>query len=341
MDTGHSQQALSPVPIFNLFAAFQRTAVINTALELDVFTTIGAHGGATATEVAQERNTSKRGMRILLDYLTSAEMLKKSGDKYSLSPEAAFFLDRKSQAYLGSAIKFMYSSHLRAGFDSLTDAVRKGGTALPNKGATADEHPQWVEFAKSMAPMMFPASQAIAERVKARLPQGAKVLDVAAGHGLFGLAIAQHVPTAQITALDWAPVLAVAEENAKRFEVAGRFHKLPGDGFKIDYGTGYDAVLLTNILHHFNVAECTAMLRKVHGALKPGGIALILEFVPNEDRVTPPDPAMFSMIMLATTPEGEAFTFAEYQKMCTDAGFTKCEIQPLPPLPQSLIIAQK
>jgi SAM-dependent methyltransferase len=280
-------------------------------------------------------------MRILLDYLTSAGMLNKTGDKYSLTPESAFFLDLKSQAYLGSAIKFMYSSHLRAGFDTLTDAVRKGGTALPNKGATADEHPQWVEFAKSMAPMMFPGSQAIAERVKTRLPQGAKVLDIAAGHGLFGLAIAQHVPTAQITAIDWAPVLMVAEENAKRFGVADRFHKLPGDAFKIDYGTGYDAVLVTNLLHHFDAAENTAMLRKVYAALKPGGMALILEFVPNEDRVTPPDPAMFSMIMLSNTPAGEAFTFSEYQKMCADAGFTKCEIQPLPPLPQSLVIAQK
>jgi predicted nicotinamide N-methyase len=341
MESGRPQQTLSPVPIFNLFAAYQRTAVINTALELDVFSAIGVLGSATAAQVASERHTAERGMRILLDYLTSVGMLNKTDGKYSLTPESAFFLDRKSQAYLGSAIKFMYSSHLRAGFDVLTDSVRKGGTALPDKGATADEHPQWVEFAKSMAPMMFPGSQAIAERVKNRLPQGAKVLDIAAGHGLFGLAIAQHVPTAQITALDWAPVLEVAEENARRFGVADRFHKLPGDGFKIDYGTGYDAVLVTNLLHHFDAAANTAMLRKVHAALKPGGLALILEFVPNEDRVTPPDPAMFSMIMLSNTPAGEAFTFTEYQKMCADAGFSKCEIQPLPPLPQSLVIAQK
>jgi SAM-dependent methyltransferase len=336
-----SQQQLSPVPIFNLFAAYQRTAVINTALELDVFTAIGEHGSATAATVAQQRQTSERGMRILLDYLTSAGMLNKTGDKYSNTPESAFFLDRKSQAYLGSAIKFMYSSHLRAGFDTLTDAVRKGGTALPNKGATADEHPQWVEFAKSMAPMMFPASQAIAERVKGRLPKDAKVLDIAAGHGLFGLAIAQHVPSAAITALDWEPVLAVAEENANRFGVSDRFHRLAGDAFKIDYGTGYDAVLVTNLLHHFDAIANTAMLRKIHAALKPGGIALILEFVPNEDRVTPPDPAMFSMVMLSNTPAGEAFTFSEYQKMCADAGFARCEIEALPPLPQSLVIATR
>jgi hypothetical protein len=336
-----TQQQLTPTPIFNLFAAYQRTAVVNTALELDVFSAIGANGSATAADVASKCGAAERGIRILLDYLTGAEMLKKTGDKYSLGPEAAFFLDKKSPAYVGSAINFMYSSHLRDAFDVLTATVRKGGTALPDKGATADEHPQWIEFAKSMAPLMFPASQGIAERVKSRLPQNAKVLDVAAGHGMFGLAIAQHVPTAQITALDWAPVLTVAEENAKRFGVADRFHKLPGDAFKVDYGTGYDAVLITNFLHHFDADANTAFLKKVHAALKPGGLALILEFVPNDDRVTPPEPAMFSMIMLATTPSGDAFTFAEYQKMCANAGFSKCEIQPLPPLPQSLVIAQK
>ena len=341
MEGSRPQQALSPVPIFNLFSAYQRTAVIDTALELDVFSAISAHGNASAAQIATACQTAERGMRILLDYLTACQLLNKSGEKYSLAPESALFLDRKSQAFVGSAIKFMYSQPLRAAFDTLTDAVRKGGTALPDKGATADEHPQWIEFARSMGPLMFPAAQGIAERVKARLPQNAKVLDVAAGHGMFGLAIAQHVPTAQITALDWAPVLAVAEENAKRFGVADRIHKLPGDAFKVEYGTGYDAVLVTNFLHHFDVAANTAFLKKVQAALKPGGLALILEFVPNEDRVTPPEPAMFSMVMLSTTPSGDAFTFAEYQKMCADAGFKTCEIQPLPPMPQSLVIAQK
>jgi SAM-dependent methyltransferase len=332
------EQQLSPVPFFNLFAAYQRTAVMNTAVELDIFSVIGKQS-ATAAEIAKATSAAERGIRILCDYLTACELLKKSGDRYSLTPETAFFMDRKSPAYLGSAIKFIYSPSLRGGFDVLTDAVRNGGTALKNEGAIAPEHPQWVEFARSMAPLMYPASQGIAEQIKGRLPQGAKVLDIAAGHGLFGLAIAQHVPTAQITALDWKNVLTVTEENARRMGVADRFHKLPGDAFKVDYGTGYDAVLVTNLLHHFDAAANTELMRKVHKALKPGGLALILEFVPNDDRVSPPDPAMFSMIMLATTPAGDAFTFAELEKMCLDAGFKRCEMRPMPPMPQSLVIA--
>ncbi len=330
----------SPVPFFNLFSAYQRSAVINTAIELDVFSVIAQHMPASAADIAKAIGAAERGIRILCDYLTACELLKKEGGRYALTPETAFFLDRKSPAYIGSAMKFMYSSHLRKGFDTLTDAVRGGGTALKNEGAIAPDHPQWVEFAQSMAPLMFPAAQAIAQQAKDLLPKDAKVLDIAAGHGLFGLSIAQQVPSAQITALDWKSVLSVAEENAHRFGVADRFHKIPGDAFKVDYGSGYDAVLVTNLLHHFDAEANTRLLRKVHAALKAGGLALILEFVPNEDRVSPPEPAMFSMIMLSNTPAGEAFTFTELEKMCKDAGFKRCEIRPMPPMPQSLVIAR-
>jgi len=336
----HTQPQFSPVPFFNLFAAYQRTAVMNTAIELDVFSHIGRAKEATAAEVAKATGAAERGVRILCDYLTSLQLLNKNGNKYSLTPETAFFMDKASPAYLGSAIKFMYSTPLRAGFDTLTDAVRNGGTALKNEGAIAPEHPQWVEFARSMAPLMFPASQSMADMLQSRLPQNAKVLDIAAGHGMFGIAVAQKVPTAQITALDWKPVLAVAQENAQKFGVADRYKQLPGDAFKLDYGTGYDAVLVTNLLHHFDAPTNVALMKKVHGALKPGGVALVLEFVPNDDRVTPPDPAMFSMIMLSNTPAGEAFTFRELEKMCKDAGFKQCEFLPMPPLPQSLVIAK-
>src|SRR5262245_8206958 len=265
------QQPLSPVPFFNLFSAYQRSAVMNTALELELFSLIGQQKSATAADIAKSAQASERGIRILCDYLTACELLKKNGDSYSLTPETAFFLDQKSPAYIGSGMKFLYSPDIRRGFDSLTDSVRNGGTVMKNDGAIAPDHPQWVEFAKSMAPLMYPGAQGIAEQMKDRLPKGAKVLDIAAGHGLFGIAIAQKVPTAQITALDWKNVLAVAEQNAQRFGVADRHHKLIGDAFSVDYGSGYDAVLVTNLLHHFDAKANTDLLRKVYTALKPGG----------------------------------------------------------------------
>jgi ubiquinone/menaquinone biosynthesis C-methylase UbiE len=167
-----------------------------------------------------------------------------------------------------------------------------------------------------------------------------KVLDVAAGHGMFGITIARRNPNAQIVALDWPAVLEVAGENAGKFGVAERIRMLPGSAFETDFGNGYDYVLLTNILHHFNIAECETLLRKAQAALKPGGKALTLDFVPNEDRVTPPLAAAFSIVMLANTDAGEAYTFAEHEKMARNAGFVKVNLQQVPGMPQQVVVAE-
>src|SRR6202521_2459235 len=103
-----------------------------------------------------------------------------------------------------------------------------------------------------MAPMQIPAAEAMANIRKADAGEKWKVLDIAAGHGMFGIALAKHNPNAEIYALDWARVLDVASENAAAAGVAARHHRIPGNAFEVDFGTGYDIVLLTNILHDFD-----------------------------------------------------------------------------------------
>jgi cyclopropane fatty-acyl-phospholipid synthase-like methyltransferase len=165
------------------------------------------------------------------------------------------------------------------------------------------------------------------------------VLDIAAGHGLFGIAMARRFPEAQLVALDWPNVLAVARENAQKAGIADRFRILPGSAFDVDYCGGYDLVLLINFLHHFDPAACVTLLRKVHAALAHDGRVLGLEFVPDESRVAPPLPATFSFMMLGTTPSGDAYTASEYQSMFREAGFLSCETRPLPPTVHQAIVA--
>jgi len=100
-------------------------------------------------------------------------------------------------------------------------------------------------------------------------------------------------------------------------------------------------VLVTNFLHHFDPATNEGILKKAHAALQPGGRVAVLEFVPNDDRVSPPAPAMFSMVMLAGTPSGDAYTFPEFQQMFKNAGFAKVEIHELPGLPEKLMIGSR
>ena len=82
-------------------------------------------------------------------------------------------------------------------------------------------------------------------------------------------------------------------------------------------------------------------MRRVYAALKPGGKAVTLEFVPNEDRVTPPAAAAFSLNMLVGTDAGDAYTFSEYEKMFLNAGFAKTTLHPVSGMPQQVLISGK
>ncbi len=340
MATTAQIQQPSPLRIFSTLNAHQQTAALKAAVELELFTAIG-EGASTAKALAKRCSTSERGMRILCDYLVIHEFLTKEGTDYHLTLDSATFLDRRSPAYQGSVAKFLTSPSVLETFKDLTAVVRKGGTVISDDGSVSADNALWVEFARSMAPMTAAPAESIAKLVGAQAGGKWKVLDVAAGHGLFGIAVAKQNPQAQIVALDWANVLKVAAENAQKAGVTDRFRTITGSAFEADLGTGYDLILLTNFLHHFDIPTCEGLLRKVHKALKPDGRVATLEFVPNEDRVSPPVPAAFSMIMLAMTAHGDAYTSAELEGMFRNAGFPRSELHPLPASPQHLMISYK
>jgi SAM-dependent methyltransferase len=330
----------SPEHIFDVLTAFQSSAALKTAIELDIFTAI-AEGADRANAIAERVNAAERGVRILCDYLTIQGFLIKGDNRYALTQETAIFLNRRSPGYMGTVAGFLVSEPSKKQFDLLTEAVRKGGTVAAQGDNTKPNDEVWVAFARSMAPLTIGSAAFIAELagVKERKPW--KVLDVAAGHGMFGITIAQENPNAQIVALDWAPVLQVARENAEAAGVTSQVTFRPGSAFETAFGDGYDAVLLTNIFHHFDPPTCERLMRRVHAALKPGGWAITLEFLPNEDRVTPPLAAGFSLIMLAATDSGDAYTFSQYEKMFANAGFPRTTLHPVPDMPQQVLVSEK
>lgn len=333
-------QQPSPQLFFQTINAYQRTEGLKAAIELQVFTAIG-EGNATAPEIAKRCEASERGTRILCDFLCIMGFLNKDGSRYSLTPDSAMFLDKRSPAYLGGAIEFISSPMITEPFRDFTELVRKGGTTLADGGTIAPENPVWVKFARAMAPMMALPAQLTAKLVDPTADRKLKILDIAAGHGLYGLAFAKNNPQASIVALDWPNVLEVAKENARNAGVDDRYSTIEGSAFDVDYGTGYDLILLTNFLHHFDPPTNETLLRKVHAALAENGRAVTLEFVPNEDRISPPDAAAFSLMMLGTTPAGDAYTFPELERMFANAGFSRSEIHQLPPSIQQAVISEK
>jgi len=327
----------SPALIFETLNAYQRSGALHAAIELNLFTAI-AEGDTSASTMAARIKASVKGTRMLCDYLTVIGFLTKQRDEYSLTPVSAVFLDRNSPAYVGSASRFLSSNQQ---FQDIAAIVRKGGTVIGEEGLLSVEHPLWVEFARSMAPLTTVAAQLIADLIGAKDGAKWKVLDIAAGHGIFGIILAKNNPNARIVAVDWAPVLEVADENAIQAGVADRFRKIAGSAFEVDFESGYDIVLITNFLHHFDIPTNESLLRKVHAAMAPGGRAVTVEFIPNEDRVSPPHDAAFSLIMLGATAGGDAYTFSEYDRMFRNAGFSRNELHELVPSPQRVIVSYK
>lgn len=335
-----SVQQPSPQLFFQTINAYQRTEGLKAAIELEAFTAIG-EGNATAADIARRCSASERGTRILCDFLCIMGFLTKHGSSYKLTPDSAMFLDKRSPAYLGSTVEFLSSPMLTEPFRDFTELVRKGGTTMADGGTVAPENPIWVKFARAMAPMMALPAQLLAKLVDPVADRELRILDIAAGHGLYGLAFAKNNPQASVVGLDWASVLEVAKENAQNAGVADRYSTIEGSAFDVAYGTGYDLILLTNFLHHFDPPTNEALLRKVHAALGAGGRAVTLEFVPNADRISPPEAAAFSVQMLGGTQGGDAYTFPELERMFASAGFAGSEIHQLPPSIQQAVISQK
>ncbi|MFN3323012.1 MAG: class I SAM-dependent methyltransferase [Bryobacteraceae bacterium] len=335
--TGGSESAPSPDLIFRTLNAHQETAALRAAIELDLFTGI-AEGLTTAGELAARSQAAERGVRILCDFLVVGGFLTKEGGSYGLTRDSAMFLDRRSPAYLGTASRFLGNPEFVRLFENLTEVVRRGGT-LAGEGTVSEENPVWVDFARGMAPMMAPAAREIPGLIDAAAGARWKVLDLAAGHGLFGIEIAKANPNAEIVALDWAMVLEVAKENAQAAGITGRYRTIAGNAFEAEFGEGYDVVLVTNFYHHFDRETCVKLASKIHRALKPGGKMVTLEFAPNDDRITPPVPAAFALIMLGSTRAGDAYTINELSGMFAEAGFARSEAHQLAYSPQQVIVS--
>ena len=291
----------SPVLFFDTLTAYQNTAALKAALELKLFTAIG-QSRATAAELAAECGATERGIRILADYLTILGFLEKNGDRYSLTRDSATFLDQKSPAYAGGAAAFLLSPTIRGAFDELAAAVRKGGTAQSEEGTMAPEHPVWIDFARGMAPMMTPPAQLLAGLLPLDATRPSRILDIAAGpRSVWNRGGAKTSAGATRRARLGARAGSGARKRKGRrsrgslqHDRGQRLRGRSGRKLRRRARPEFSSSLRSADLRNLPEEECIR-------ALRPGGCVAIVEFVPNPDRVTPPEAASFSLVMLATT----------------------------------------
>jgi 2-polyprenyl-3-methyl-5-hydroxy-6-metoxy-1,4-benzoquinol methylase len=331
---------VSPALFSRIITAAEQTSILEAALELEVFAAFRGRS-LDAAAVAEHCDASERGVRILCDCLVALGFLTKEAGRYAPTPDSATFLDPASSSYVGAGATFLRSAYRREGFDRLAEAVRAGGAVVSDEGLLGAEDPIWVTFARAMAPLARLHAKALAGAVELDKQEPQRILDIAAGHGLFGLALAERNPAASVVAVDWPNVLKVAADHAEQSGLSERYDTRPGSALEVDYGSGYDLALLTGFLHLFDTASCERLLAKAHAALADGGRAVIVDFIPDAEKVAPPVAATFAAVMLVTTPGGDAWTFEEYRSMAGRAGFARSEPLDLPGSPLRAVVCTR
>ena len=260
-------------PVYSGGLSYLTTAALTAGVKLDIFTAIGGDS-RTADALAQTTGASTRGVRILCDYLTVIGFLEKSGTEYRLTAASKRYLDRTSAMAVADALDFLAAPEMMAlVLEDPVSYVRGGGAV--GLAHIAPDNPIWVRFAHAMVPYARVTAKRVAAYLE-ELPNGVcKVLDVAAGHGLYGIEAARALPQAIVTAVDWPKVVAAAKERATAAGISNRYRVVEGSAFDVDWGDNFDVVLLPNFLHHFGPQECISLLRKTRASLSPSGRVLI------------------------------------------------------------------
>lgn len=313
--------------------------IVASAVSNGVFDALDA-GPKTVAETSAATGASQRGLAAILNALLALELLTRdSAGRYALTPESAAFLVRSKPGYLGGMFEHTRTS-LIPNWLHLDEAVRTGTPpARVNQESSGSEF--FASFVADLFSMNYPSAIAAADALGlAHKATPTRVLDLAAGSGVWGIAMAQRSPQVTVTAVDWEKVLGVTHGVVSRYGMADRFQFIAGDLAQVNFGAGYDVATLGHILHSEGVARSRELLRKVFEALKPGGTVIIAEFLVDADRRGPLQALIFGVNMLVHTEAGSTYSFEEIREWLELAGFFNSGTVPSPG-PSPLIFANK
>jgi 3-hydroxy-5-methyl-1-naphthoate 3-O-methyltransferase len=313
------KNAVTPERVMQFVWGYAPTLIIEAAVRHHVFDLLD-ESPKTIPQLAKQSGASQRGLTAIANALVGLNFLSRKGERYALTPESAAFLVSTKPGFLGALYQHM-SSQIIPNWLQLDQVVRTG------KPATAVDKQKtgaafFAKFVEALFPMGYHAVVALGEHLKiAKTKTPIRVLDIAAGSGVWGIALAEQSPLVRIAAVDWPEVLKVTKKVAKRHGVANRLETIPGDIGKVDFGSGYQIATLGHIMHSEGRERSRRLLRKVFRALAPGGTIVIGEFVPNDQRTGPPNALIFAVNMLVNTEHGDTFTFAEMSQWLRESGF--------------------
>lgn len=330
--------AVTPERIMQFAWGYVPTMVLEAAIHHRVFDVLD-EGPKTLKETAAATGASERGLRAVMNVLVGLKFLEKDGEMYKLTPESETFLVSTKPSFQGGLLRHT-SGHLIPKWLRLNEIVKTGGP-----GAAVNQESDGVAFFQGFVmdifPLSYPAATTLAKHL-AFEKQGkpVKVMDIASGSGVWGIALAQSAENVSVTAVDWDGVLSVTRSSVDRFGLSNRFSFIAGDLNKVDFGNGYDVATLGHILHSEGEEKSRRLLHKVFDALASGGTIAIAEFLVNQDRTEPVGSLMFAANMLVNTDEGDTFSFEEISNWLKEAGFVDMRLLEAPG-PSPLVLATK
>jgi SAM-dependent methyltransferase len=338
MSAPQSRAEVTPRRILEMAFGYAAPLMLEAAVRHRVFDVLD-RGPQSLEEVAGATGASARGLRALLDGLVGLEFLARQNGRYTLTPESAAFLVRGKPGNLGGFLDHT-STHLLPKWLHLNEAVRTGlpAVAVNEEGEGARFFEQFVE---DLFALNYKSAQALADELGvARATGPVRVLDLAAGSGVWSIALAEKSPQVRVRAVDWAGVIPVTRRVAVQHGVADRYEFVAGDLREADFGSAQQVATLGHILHSEGEERSRALLRKTAAALAPGGTIAIAEWLVNEERTGPPGGLIFAVNMLVNTQHGDTFSFGQIQGWLQEAGFGKARTLEVSG-PSPLVLAEK
>ncbi len=330
--------SVTPEKLMRYTWGYAPPLIIEAAIRNGVFDTLAA-GPKTATEVSAATGASERGLASIMNALTGLELLTKDGATYALTADSAAFLVSGKPSYLGGMMAHI-SSQLIPKWLEIADIVRTGKPSAQVNSAV-EGAAFFEKFVSALFPFNYAAASAAGDALDvANAAEPVRVLDLAAGSGVWGIAVAQKSPQVKVTAVDWPGVLDVTKKTAAQFGLAERFSFIAGDLADADFGTGHNVALLGHILHSEGVQRSKALLKKTFDALAPGGTVVIAEFLVDPERKSNVMGLIFDVNMLVNTSAGGTYSFEEIRGWLEEVGFEKAGLVPVPG-PSPLIFADK
>ncbi|HEX4154531.1 MAG TPA: methyltransferase [Acidobacteriaceae bacterium] len=332
------KNAVTPERIMQMAWGYAPPLIIEAGLRHKVFDALDA-GPKTVAEMAKATGASERGLKAVMNALVGLELLKKDGERYELTPESATFLVTTKPTFFGGMVAHT-SGQLIPNWLHLTEVVKTGKPAAA-VNTEGDGSAFFQELVSNIFPMSYGQAKALGEHMKFGESGGpVRVLDLGAGSGVWGIAVAQSSPRVTVTAVDWEGVLPVTKKTVAKFGLSDRYSFVAGDLLSADFGTGHNLATVGHILHSEGVERSKKLLRKIYDALAPGGTIAIAEFLVNSDRTGPPMGLIFAVNMLVNTDNGDTWSFEEIAAWLKEVGFKDAR-QVEAPGPSPLILATR